>query len=100
MNNEQRMVTAVDALVKKIADDHGYRDESVVFADVTGEFIFVLDYNSEKDYICVTRWYEYEPLIIAKVNTAYCQFVFGSKDEPENISAMKDRVINILSAEL
>ena len=100
MNNEQRMVKAVDELVKKIANDHNYRDESVIFADVTGEFIFVLGYNVEEDYICVTRWYEYEPLIIATVNTSYCTFTFAGEDEPENLSAMKDRVINILSAEI
>ena len=100
MNNEQRMVKAVDELVKKIADDSNCYDEQVIFADVTGEFIFVLDYNVENDYICVTRWYEYEPLIIAKVNTSYCTFGFDGEDEPENISAMKDRVINILSAEI
>lgn len=100
MNNKQRMIKAVDELVKKIADDHNYRDESVIFADVTGEFIFVLAYNVEEDYICITRWYEYEPLLIATVNTSYCTFIFGDKDEPENLSDMKDRVINILLAEI
>ena len=100
MNNEQRMVKAVDELVKKIADGYGYYDKSVMFADVTGEFVFVLFYNSDESRICVTRWYEYEPLLIVEINTSYCTFTFDGKDEPENIAALKDRITNILSAEI
>lgn len=100
MNNEQRMVKAVDELIKKIAESFGCYEEEVIFADTTGEYVFYLRYDEDEHYIAIVRWYEYESLLIAEVNTHYCDFKSNIDDEPESIAALKDRITNILAAEI
>ena len=100
MNNEQRMKKAVDELIKKIAESFGCYEEEVIFADTTGEYVFYLRYDEDEHYIAIVRWYEYESLLIAEVNTHYCDFKSIGDDEPESIAALKDRITNILSAEI
>ena len=100
MNNEQRMKKAVDKLIKKIAESFGCYEEEVIFADTTGEYVFYLRYDEDEHYIAIVRWYEYESLLIAEVNADYCDFKSIGDDEPESIAALKDRITNILSAEI